>query len=103
MLSTTTPHCLCSQRGLFVRDPQLIAEAYLKSSFALDLVSSIPLSMLLGSDSSECSNAGTNSSAFGCGDDTSALSRANRLLRLLRLSKLLRIMKLGRFLKVSVT
>ncbi len=38
------------QRGLFVRDSWLVARRYLLSSFTLDLITTVPLSYMVGND-----------------------------------------------------
>ena len=70
--------------GYLVTDHRLIAIHYIRGFFLLDLISSFPLGLVLGS--------GGGSAA-----------RLNRLLRLIRLMKLLRLFKFMSFFKVIET
>ena len=80
--------------GFLVRVRRLVVMKYLRGWFALDLVSSFPLSWILeGGDGAGVSMPAAASSVGG---DSGAgeVAKINKLLRLVKLGKLLRILKL---------
>ena len=113
---------------MFVKDSKLIAKRYFSTWFAIDLVSSIPLTLITvaienpevvvavtlagsgggNSSSSGGGGSGNSSSSISGGDGGSggsvaasskSFSSINRILRMFKLSKLFRLLKMFRSLR----
>jgi hypothetical protein len=74
------------EKGILIMNRRRIVQKYLKTWFAMDMISSFPFSIL------ELANTGDSS--------TEALKSA-KLLRILRLTKYARLVRLIRFLKLN--
>ena len=77
-------------RGMFVKDLELVAKRYLTTWFPIDVISSFPLTIITFAIESSAADDGAGQNRF---------SGINRLLRMLKLSKLFRIIKVARSLK----
>ena len=85
------------QEGRLVKDNWLVAKAYLRGSFWMDVLGSFPLNIVLMIATPD--NPYGNIDGPATDDAAGSAARANRLLRLLRLTKLAKLARMAKLRK----